>query len=284
MTTQTVESDVGQWTRDHGPLTESVFAWDALPLRFGPGATEEVGAELNRLGVRRVLVVTDPGLVETGLLQSKGRGRYRIGWRVVELSETLRGTVNVRSVARAVLERLVRDYGETSHLAVMERSRVLYVDKILGTHQVNVTGARGGAQLEPHCSAVGKALLAHLSDEEITRILGGQPMRRLTSTTITDLKALFAELIAVRRVGVAYDVGEAAPDVHCVAAPVRDDMGVVVAAVSVSVPANRFVRSKPEFTAAVKAAAADISARLADAEDTHAEPLLDDPFAGAEPR
>jgi DNA-binding IclR family transcriptional regulator len=223
-------------------------------------------------------------LVETGLLQSKGRGRYRIGWRVVELSETLRGTVNVRSVARPVLERLVRDYGETSHLAVMERSRVLYVDKILGTHQVNVTGARVGAQLEPHCSAVGKALLAHLSDEEIKRILGGQPMRRLTSTTITDPKTLFAELIAVRKVGVAYDVGEAVPDVQCVAAPVRDEMGVVVAAVSVTVPANRFTRSKLEFTAAVKAAAADISARLADAEDTPAEPLLDDPFAGAERR
>jgi len=67
VTTQTVESDVGQWTRDHGPLTETVFAWDALPLRFGLGATQEVGPELNRLGVRRVLVVTDPGLVETGL-------------------------------------------------------------------------------------------------------------------------------------------------------------------------------------------------------------------------
>jgi len=57
-----------------------------------------------------------------------------------------------------------------------------------------------------------------------------------------------------------------------------------VAAVSVTVPENRFARSKPEFTAAVKAAAADISARLADAEDTPAEPLLDDPFAGAERR
>jgi DNA-binding IclR family transcriptional regulator len=192
--------------------------------------------------------------------------------------------VNVRSVAHPVLERLVREYGETSHLAVMERSRVLYVDKILGTHQVTVTGARVGAQLEPHCSAVGKVLLAHRTDEEVRRILGDQPMRRLTATTITDPAELRAELVSIRKAGAAYDVGEAISEVHCVAAPVRDDMGVVVAAISVTVPENRFTRSKPEFTAAVKAAAAEISARLADAEDTPAAPLLDDPFAGAERR
>lgn len=218
-------------------------------------------------------------LVETGLLQSKSRGRYRIGWRVVEMSETLRGTVDVRSVANPVLVRLVREYGETSHLAVMERSRVLYIDKILGTHQVNVTGARVGAQLDPHCSAVGKALLAHRSDEEVRRILGERPLLRLTPTTVTDPQALFEELLIVRRAGVAYDVGEAVSEVHCVAAPVRDDMGVVVAAVSVTVPENRFARSRAEFTAAVKAAAAEISGRLAAAGDAQPEPLLDDPTA-----
>jgi len=67
MTAQKVESDIGQWTRDHGAQAESVFAWDASPVRFGLGATEEVGTELNLLGVHRVLVVTDPGLLQTGL-------------------------------------------------------------------------------------------------------------------------------------------------------------------------------------------------------------------------
>lgn len=161
---------------------------------------------------------------------------------------------------------------------------MLYVDKILGTHQVNVTGARVGAQLEPHCSAVGKLLLTHRTDDEVRRILGDQAMRRLTPTTITDPAKLRAELVSIRKAGVAYDVGEAISEVHCVAAPVRDDMGVVVAAVSVTVPENRFACSKQEFTAAVKAAAADITARLAEAEDTPAAPLLDDPIAGSERR
>ena len=67
MTVLSVTSDVFQWTRDHGVSAETVFAWDSLPVRFGLGATDEVGVELDRLGVRRVLVVTDAGLVGTGL-------------------------------------------------------------------------------------------------------------------------------------------------------------------------------------------------------------------------
>jgi DNA-binding IclR family transcriptional regulator len=218
-------------------------------------------------------------LVQTGLLQSRGRGRYRIGWRVVELSEILRGTVNVRSVASPVLERLVEEYGETAHLAVMEQSRVLYIEKVLGTHVVNVSGARVGAQLEPHCSAVGKMLLAHRSADEITRILDDTTMRRLTATTITDPEALREELSTVRQTGVAYDQGEAISEVRCVAAPVRDAMGLVIAAVSVTVPESRFVRSRAEFTQAVKTAAAEISKRMASAEDAPARAPLDDPSA-----
>jgi DNA-binding IclR family transcriptional regulator len=236
--------------------------------------SEELG--ISRSGAHALLA----SLVETGLLQNRARGRYRIGWRVVELSETLRGTVNVRSVAYPILERLVQEYGETSHLAVMERSRVLYVEKILGTHMINVVGARVGAQLEPHCSAVGKILLAHRRPEEVTRILDNTIMRRLTATTITDRAVLLEELDAVRGAGIAYDRGEAIPEVHCVAAPIRDAMGVVIAAVSMSVPETRFVRSRPEFSRAIKTAAGEISNLLASAEDAPSQPPLDDPTAG----
>lgn len=216
-------------------------------------------------------------LVETGLLQSRARGRYRVGWRVLELSETLRGSANVRTIGYPVLEQLVDEYGETAHLAVMERSRVLYVEKILGTHMVTVVGARIGAQLEPHCSAVGKVLLAYRHADEVRRIVGGQPLRRFTPTTITDMDALLTELAEIRSAGLGYDVGEAISDVHCVAAPVRDEMGMVIAAVSMTVPVNRFTKSRTELSQAVKAAAAEITARLANAADAPAAPPLDDP-------
>ncbi len=220
-------------------------------------------------------------LAETGLLQCRARGRYRVGWRVVELGETLRGSANVRTIAYPVLEQLVDEYGETSHLAIMERSRVLYIDKIIGTHMVTVVGARIGAQLEPHCSAVGKVLLAYRHADEVRRILGDRPLRRFTGTTITDVDALLAELVEVRQAGVGYDAGEAISEVHCVAAPVRDEMGVVIAAVSMTVPVNRFARSRAEFSQAVRTAATEISTRLAAAGDLPPPPPLDDPTNGS---
>lgn len=204
-------------------------------------------------------------LVETGLLQCRARGRYRIGWRVVELSEALRGTVDVRSCAGPHLDRLVEAYGETTHLAVMERGRVLYVDKVLGTHNISVQGAKVGSRLEAHCTAVGKVLLARLEDTELSRMIDTGSLRRLSATTITDPIALWSDLRQVRTVGYAVDLGETLTEVHCVAAPVRDEMGSVVAALSISVPSTRFRIRRAELTRAVVDAARSTSRTLVDA-------------------
>lgn len=221
-------------------------------------------------------------LVETGLLQCRTRGRYRIGWRIVELSETLRGSVDVRSAAAPVLQDLVRTYGETSHLAVMERHKVLYVDKVLGNHVINVVGARVGAQLDPHCSAVGKVLLAHREPEELRRFVLDKPLRRLTPATITNPKALEQELAGIRTAGFAFDAGEAVSEVHCVAAPVRDEMGSVVAAISMTVPATRFAPARNEFRRAVIGAAAQVGRHLATHEQQPALSVVrDDPTTPA---
>ncbi|AWK73961.1 IclR family transcriptional regulator [Rhodococcus oxybenzonivorans] len=220
-------------------------------------------------------------LVETGLLQCRNRGRYRIGWRVVELNQTLKGTVDVRSCAAPIIQDLAHKYGETTHLAVMERYRVLYVDKVLGNHIINVAGARIGAHLEPHCSAVGKVLLAQCDPGEIERNITDKPLRRLTPSTIINPASLAQELRSVLRSGCAFDAGEAVPEVHCVAAPIRDEMGVVVAAVSMSVPASRFVPAQAEFKSAVIAAGAEISRAIANSADPVVQTERDDPTVAA---
>ncbi|BBY61921.1 IclR family transcriptional regulator [Mycolicibacterium helvum] len=206
-------------------------------------------------------------LVDTGLLQCRARGRYRLGWRIVELGETLRGSVDVRSCAAPLLEQLTQQHGETSHLAVMDRWNVLYVDKVLGTHNITVQGARVGARLDAHCTAVGKVLLAHLDDAERKRYLALRPLRRLTASTVTSVDALASNLEKVRQDGVAVDLGETVPEVHCVAGPVRDEMGVVVAAVSVSVPASRFARHRPQLEKSVVAACRAITSAIAAADN-----------------
>lgn len=216
-------------------------------------------------------------LVDIGLLNCRTRGRYRIGWRVVELGLALRGTIDVRSCAAPVIDRLVEKYGETAHLAVMDRGHVLYVDKVVGNHNITVQGARVGARLEAHCTAVGKVLLAQLHDTEIHRYMNERELRRLTPTTITDPGALLDNLNAIRSSGYAFDLGEAVTEVNCVAAPVRDDMGSVVASVSMSVPASRFVPNKTEYTRALTSAAHEVSRALAAASDCVVLLTRDDP-------
>jgi DNA-binding IclR family transcriptional regulator len=211
-------------------------------------------------------------LVDTGLLQCRTRGRYRLGWRIVELGQTLRGTIDVRSCAAPVLEKLVEKYGETAHLAVMERCQVLYVDKVIGTHNITVQGARVGARLEAHSTAVGKVLLAALEDVEVRRYLASRTLRRLTPSTITNPDTLRDALAVARSSGFAFDMGESVAEINCVAAPVRGDMGDVVAAVSISVPASRFVPGKQEFVRAVVSAARNITSAIANAAEMAPSP------------
>ena len=201
-------------------------------------------------------------LVDTGLLQTRSRGRYRIGWRVVELNETMRSSVDVRTLALPTLQALVKAQRETAHLAVMENGKVLYVEKVIGTHNLIVRGAHVGTLRDAHCSGVGKVLLAGEQPTNRHSVLD-RPLRRLTSSTIVDPRKLMAELDKVKTTGIAFDHGETVSEVRCVAAPVTDELGSVIAAISITVPITRFPQRLPELTAAVTAAAHEVSQKVA---------------------
>lgn len=204
-------------------------------------------------------------LAETGLLRSTPRGRYRLGWRFVEVYEILHAGTDLRSIAGPVIRSLNEQTGETTNLAVLERGEVLYLDKVASRHQVSVAGLRVGSRLQPHGSSLGKALLAFANPAVVDAVLAA-PLRRFTPHTITDPEVLRAQLETVRRCGVATENGEVAPDVACLAVPVKDSFGAVAGAISLSGPSFRIDAKRAELTAAIKAAGAEISRRLAEAE------------------
>ncbi|MBF6370558.1 IclR family transcriptional regulator C-terminal domain-containing protein, partial [Nocardia puris] len=110
-----------------------------------------------------------------------------------------------------------------------------------------------------------------------------RPLRRLTPATVTHPQALTDTLAGVRTAGLAVDLGETVSEVHCVAAPVRDDLGSVVAAVSMSVPATRFAQRRAQLERGVVGAAHEITRAIADAHDRGPLALRDDPAAGFAP-
>jgi DNA-binding IclR family transcriptional regulator len=110
---------------------------------------------------------------------------------------------------------------------------------------------------------MGKALLAGLSEREVERLLGSRRLRRFTPTTITDRRRLARELEEIRRQGYALDDEETFPGIRCVAAPLCDREGRVLAAISVTAPTQRMGASRrTEIRKWVTDTAARISARI----------------------
>jgi IclR family KDG regulon transcriptional repressor len=201
-------------------------------------------------------------LAKLGFLNKTEDSRYRLGWRLVTLSEVLLATTELRQEAHPVMEELAMQYQETIHLAVLDDTQAVYVDKLEGRQAVRVELTSLGARLYAHCSALGKVLLAYSSEEEVKRIIQTAGLPRFTPNTITDEEELGQNLAKIRRQGFAYDMEEILPDLCCVAAPIYNHVGHVIAAISMSIPAYRFRRSQTEFREGVMRAAKKISKQL----------------------
>jgi len=201
-------------------------------------------------------------LAKLGFLNKTEDNRYRLGWKLVTLSETLLATTELRKEARPVLEDLASQYQETVHLAVLDDTQAVYVDKLEGRQAVRVELTSLGARLYAHCSALGKVLLAYCSEKEVKRIIQAAGLPRFTDNTITDEEELLQNLAKIQKQGYAYDLEEILPDLCCVAAPIYNHMGQVIAAISMSLPAYRFKRSQIDFRDGVMRAAKRISKRL----------------------
>ncbi|MEU0734999.1 IclR family transcriptional regulator, partial [Streptomyces lavendulocolor] len=165
-------------------------------------------------------------------------GRYRLGVRTYQLGSRYAEQLDLAAEGQRVAREVAETCDETVHVAILEDTDVIYIAKVDSTHAVRMVSA-AGRRLPAHCTSVGKMLLASLPQHELDARIEGRELAAMTSASLTDPDALRAELTAVRERGVATEHRESNPDVSCVAAPVRDGTGRVVAALSISVPIDR---------------------------------------------
>lgn len=220
----------------------------------------EVAAKLAMSKSKAHLLLTS--MAEIGLLRRGHGGRYAIGWRALSLERLVTGNAPFRPLARAMALRLARHCGEMIHVAALDSGRVVYVDRVPGARAAAVPVSAVGATLPAHCSGVGKLLLAHLEPAEIDAVLDQHGMPQLTVATICDREALYAELHRIRRDGVAFDREEVQRGLSCVAAPIVDADGHVVAAMSISAPTARFEQQEHAYRATIVGAAEGVSRQL----------------------
>lgn len=182
--------------------------------------------------------------------------RYRLGPHIVVLSRTLLNRIPLRDQARPFLHQLVERTGECAHLAIVAQGQVLYIDQVESSATLRVNTGIG--TLAPlHCTALGKALLA------FGDVPPPEHLATFTTRTIIDRDMLRAHLDQTRRQGYAVDDEEFNYGVRCVAVPVTDYRGKVVAAAGISGPAGRMGLERiPELATIVREIGVALSNKL----------------------
>ena len=247
--------------RPVGSVARAVALLDALAESdSGLG----VNALARRIGVNASTASRLLGtLQDAGLVERTGTGPYRLGLRLVALSDRVLDQLDVRERARPLLARLVAETGETATLSVPGGDEAITVDFVPAASSV-VSMARVGRPSVPHATAAGKVMLA---------FGGGLPpdakLAAFTERTIIDPEALAVELAAVRERGWAEALGEREPDLGALAAPVFGRGGQLAAILGIQGPVSRLsAATRRALREPLLAAASDLGRALGGSRDT----------------
>ncbi len=187
--------------------------------------------------------------------------RYSLGLGLFELGNLVLEGLQPVELGKPFLQRLVTETGETAHMAVTDDGMALYVAKVEGSFSIRM-GSKVGERHPCHCTGLGKVLLAYHADNADTRV-GEHVLYGRTDRTITDADRLRQELVLTRERGYAFDDEEFEDGLRCIAAPVIDHTGNVIAAISVSGPTSRITdETVADLAEEVMGAAREISLAL----------------------
>ncbi|MGH9673093.1 MAG: IclR family transcriptional regulator [Bryobacteraceae bacterium] len=199
-----------------------------------------------------------------GFLTNPVGGRdFILGPSIWRLSRKYGWTNMLNAFCREQLRTLTAATGETTHLAVREGRQAFFIDHHSSTNQVIVVSGQTGESVPLYCTAHGKALLADCGVPALKAIFGVAPFDVYTPTTIPTIEDLAAACAVIKAQGFAFDNAEYLTEVRCLASPIRDKDGEIVASIGISAPLNRFpVERCDEFARQVSAAARAVSSRL----------------------
>jgi len=209
--------------------------------------------------VHRLLV----NLVRYGFVEEDTiSGGYQLSYRVLRMGLRVLDRLDFRRAAQSLLRDLNLRTKETVHLAILQEARAISIEKFDSPQPVGLD-ARLGRVMPLHCTGVGKTLLAYQGEELLNQIAQSPGLTRMTAHTLTGLPQLRRELERIREQGYAIDQEEAVEGLRCVAGPVFNHLGQIVAAFSVAGPAMRLTPARvPEIAQMVRETSQNISYRL----------------------
>jgi len=228
--------------------------------RHGALTVTEIATELgvHKSTIFRLLFTLESrGLVD----QTMSRGKYQLGYGVVQLAAGATRKLDLTVVSRRICETLAEEVGETVDIDIDDGDAVLSVDQVIGSAAMSTVNWIG-RRTPLHATSAGKVFLAHRPTGELAAGPDAK-LERFTEHTITSRRALERQLEQVRAQGYGFALEEYEIGLAAVAAPIRDLDGQVVAAVSVSGPNFRInPDTLPRVAAQVVGAAIEISERI----------------------
>lgn len=190
---------------------------------------------------------TTPGVIyptlytleKYGYLVRDGNKKYSLGLKFLERGSLILQQLDIRDRAKPHLRELANTHNVNAHLAVLYERKVMYLHREEGYPSVIIKEVVG-RRVPAYCTALGKVLLASLSKSELENYFGKEELKSVTPKTISEPKLLREELERVREGEYALDNEEFHEGNICIAAPVKDYMGRTIAAISISLPKERF--------------------------------------------
>jgi IclR family acetate operon transcriptional repressor len=220
--------------------------------------------DLDKSSVFRTLTtLSRHGLVR----QEEGKKLYRPGFGIFGLASSLYEQMKLPVVVSPYLREIARKTQENAHLAIKSGAQVVFIDREQGTNRI-LTNTNIGDAEELYCTAVGKCVISDYSRDELEILLGGRTLVRFTERTITDLGSLAKELGDVKARGYGTDIEEYAENVVCLACPIINYQGKIIAAIGISGTKDRGLTDLERNIGIVKEAASAINKLLAGAEAT----------------
>lgn len=173
-------------------------------------------------------------LAERGYIEKEPRhGYYKIGLKFIEITSLYLNKLELKTEAQPYLRRLAGIVGQPVHLAILDGSEAIYIEKIEALNSMRMY-SQIGKRVPVHCSAIGKVLLSGLDKNSMDEFLNRHELTPFTINTIKTKAELTKQVQNVRKLGFAVDDEEHEQGVRCVAAPVYDYTDRIIAAVSVS--------------------------------------------------
>ena len=210
---------------------------DALAASPEPASLKQLAAatDLHPSTAHRILAA----MTAARFVERQDAGTYRLGIRLLELGNLVKSRISLREVALPFMQELHETIGEAINLGARHDDEIVYIERTSsGRALVRVVYLVGG-RAPLHLTSLGKLFLAADTPQQLRDYARRTGLPGKTPHSLTTLAALERELDKVRRHGIAYDDEEAEAGLKCVAAPIHDDEGRVVAALSVSAPADR---------------------------------------------